>query len=108
MIFLVLYTILCFFFFQLRDLLFFVCIIAVVMIGYGVASRSMVYYPLINGFTTESDGLINPSFDGRSVFRQVIAPVYFFLHGEFGNELDNLDSRSIRYPFVHLYCLILL
>ena len=65
------------------------------MIGYGVASRSMVYYPPINNFTSAEQNPIDLSFDGRSVFRQVISPVYFFLYGEFSDELDNLDSRVI-------------
>jgi hypothetical protein len=80
----------------LKDLLFFIIIIAVVMIGYGVASRSMVYYPIANNFTTATGGFIDTSFDGRSVFRQVLAPVYFLLHGEIIGELNNLDSMCIQ------------
>ncbi|CAF3348541.1 unnamed protein product [Rotaria sp. Silwood1] len=68
-------------------------IIAVVMIGYGVASRSMVYYPRANNFTMETGGSIDNSFDGRSVFRHIIYPVYYFLYGDFGDELTNLDSN---------------
>ncbi len=71
------------------------CIIAIVMAGYGVASRSMVYYPIVNNFTTETGGAIHASFDGRAVFRQVIYPVYYLLYGQFGNELQNLDGMDI-------------
>ena len=76
------------------------------MAGYGIASRSMVYYPIANNFTTETGGFIDTSFDGRSVFRQIAYPVYFFLHGEFGDELSNLDSMYIRCSSDHAYCLI--
>ena len=62
------------------------------MIGYGVASRSMVYYPIANNFTTETNGTIYVDFDGRDVFRQILSPVYYLLYGEFGNETTNLDS----------------
>ncbi|CAF3344944.1 unnamed protein product [Rotaria sp. Silwood1] len=78
---------------EIQDLLFFMVIIAVVMIGYGVASRSMVYYPRANNFTMETGGSINNSFDGRTVFRHIIYPVYYFLYGDFGDELTNLDSN---------------
>jgi hypothetical protein len=71
------------------------CIIAIVMVGYGVASRSMVYYPKANGFTTDSGGSIDTSFDGRSVFRQIVYPVYYLLYGNIGNELNTLDSMYI-------------
>ncbi|CAF4924916.1 unnamed protein product, partial [Rotaria sp. Silwood1] len=79
---------------MLQDLVFFLCIIAVVMIGYGVASRSMVYYPVENGFTTKTNGSIDNSFDGRAVFHQVLYPVYYLLYSQFGNELQNLDNNS--------------
>ncbi|CAF1174559.1 unnamed protein product [Rotaria sordida] len=78
---------------MVKDLLFFMCIIAIVMISYGVASRSMVYYPIVNNFTTETGGPIDTSFDGRNVFRQIIYPVYYLLHGEFGNERLSLESN---------------
>jgi len=80
---------------QLKDLLFFICIIAIAMIGYGVASRSMVYYPIVNNFTTATGGFIDTSFDGRDVFRQILYPVYYFLHGDVRTELENLDSMYI-------------
>ncbi|CAF4270745.1 unnamed protein product, partial [Adineta steineri] len=73
---------------MLKDLSFFMCIIAIVMAGYGVASRSMVYYSnptLFNDTTTDT------SFDGRSIFRQIIYPIYYLIYGEFGKELDDLD-----------------
>ncbi|CAF0878333.1 unnamed protein product [Adineta steineri] len=73
---------------MLKDLLFFLCIIAIVMAGYGVASRSMVYYPNANLFNETSTDI---SFDGRSIFRQIVYPVYYLMYGEFGKELDNLD-----------------
>ncbi|CAF4647243.1 unnamed protein product [Rotaria sp. Silwood1] len=78
---------------MIQDLLFFMVIIAVVMIGYGVASRSMVYYPRANNFTMETGGSIDNSFDGRSVFRHIAYPVYYLLHGEVGDERTSLDSN---------------
>jgi hypothetical protein len=65
------------------------CIIAVVMIGYGVASRSMAYYPNSDLFNDPVD----TAFDGRSIFRQIIYPVYYLMYGQFGNELSNLDRK---------------
>jgi len=62
------------------------------MIGYGVSSRSMVYYPIVNNFTTATGGLIDTSFDGRSIFRQIIYPVYYLMYGEFDDQLSDLDS----------------
>jgi len=62
-------------------------IIAVAMAGYGVASRSMVYYPNADKFN------ITTAFDGRSVFRQILYPVYYLMYGNFGNELSNLDGK---------------
>ncbi|CAF4758130.1 unnamed protein product, partial [Rotaria sp. Silwood1] len=79
---------------MIYDLLFFMCIIGIVIIAYGVASRSMVYYPKVNNFTRETGGPIDASFDGRSVFRQIIYPVYYLLYGEFHTQLDDLDNNS--------------
>jgi hypothetical protein len=62
------------------------------MIGYGVASRSMVYYPIVNGFTTETGGQIDTTFDGRNVFRQILYPVYYLLYGRLDDELNNLNG----------------
>lgn len=66
------------------------CIIAIVMTAYGVASRSMVYYPNPDAF---NNTITDTSFDGRSVFRQIAYPVYYFLYGQMGNELTNLDGK---------------
>ncbi|CAF3724742.1 unnamed protein product [Rotaria sordida] len=77
---------------MMKDLLFFICIIGIVMIAYGIASCSMVYYPKANNFTTETNGSIDTSFDGRSVFRNILYPVYYLLYGQFGTQLDNLDN----------------
>ncbi|CAF0834212.1 unnamed protein product [Adineta ricciae] len=75
---------------MLKDLLFFMCIIAIVMTGYGVASRSMVYYSNADLFPSEN---IDTSFDGRSIFRQIAYPVYYLMYGQFGNELSDLDAN---------------
>jgi hypothetical protein len=72
---------------MLKDLLFFISIIAVTMIAYGVASRSMVYYANSDIFNTTT------AFDGRSVFRQIIYPVYYLMYGNFDNEFSNLDGK---------------
>jgi hypothetical protein len=69
------------------------CIIFIVMTGYGVASRAMVYYPAANGFLIQDGGYIDNRFDGRSIFRQIAYPVYYLMYGELDSELDNLDSR---------------
>ncbi|CAF4917950.1 unnamed protein product [Rotaria sp. Silwood1] len=79
---------------MIYDLLFFMYIIGIVMIAYGVASRSMVYYPKVNNFTRETGGPIDASFDGRNVFRQIIYPVYYLLYEEFHTQLDDLDNNS--------------
>jgi hypothetical protein len=82
------------------------CIIAIVMIGYGVASRSMVYYPVANGFTTATGGTIDTSFDGRSVFHQILYPVYYMMYGQIDNELAALNSMYVRCNSVYILCLI--
>lgn len=69
------------------------CIIAIVMTGYGVTSRSMVYYPHADKF---NDTDIDTSFSGRSIFRQIAYPVYYLMYGEFGNELGNLDGKNLE------------
>lgn len=71
------------------------CIIAVVMIGYGVSTRSMAYYPKENAVVSRGNYPIDPSFDGRNVFRQILYPVYYLMYGEFGTEMSNLDSKRI-------------
>jgi hypothetical protein len=66
------------------------------MAGYGVASRSMVYYPKENDFTTATNGSVDTNFTGRSIFRNIAYPVYYLMYGEFGNELENLDGMYIN------------
>ncbi|CAF3190132.1 unnamed protein product [Rotaria socialis] len=75
---------------MLKDLAFFMCIIAIVMTGYGVASRAMVYYPNANRFNETG---ISIAFNGRDIFRQIAYPVYYLMYGEFGTELDDLDNN---------------
>ncbi len=65
------------------------CIIAVVMIAYGVASRSMAYYP--NPEYNQYD----TSFDGRSIFRQIAYPVYYLMYVDLGNETNYLDGTFL-------------
>jgi hypothetical protein len=60
------------------------------MIGFGVASRSMTYYPNANLFNTT---ITDTAFDGRSVFRQILYPVYYLMYGSFGTELSDLDGK---------------
>ncbi|CAF3549240.1 unnamed protein product [Rotaria socialis] len=66
------------------DLLFFTYIILIVMIAYGVASRTMNSYATIDPLT----------FDGRSVFRNIICPTYYLLDGNIDSELQKLDANS--------------
>lgn len=70
---------------MVKDLFFFTYIILTAMAAYGVASRSMY------SFTTETI-----SFDGRSIFRNIIYPIYYFMYGSFGNELSALDGKKKR------------
>jgi hypothetical protein len=60
------------------------------MIAYGVASRSMAYYPNADKLNITN---FDTAFDGRSIFRQIIYPVYYLMYGQFGNELSNLDGK---------------
>jgi hypothetical protein len=62
------------------------------MTGYGVASRSMVYYPNADKFSGMN---INTEFDGRSILRQVVYPVYYMMHGEVSDERKNLDGKKM-------------
>lgn len=64
------------------------CIIAIVMTGYGVSSRSMVYYSNPDIYKD-----IDTSFNGRSIFRQIAYPVYYLMYGEIGGELGDLDGK---------------
>ena len=52
------------------------------MIAYGVASRAMYSY--------NNDAL---SFDGRSIFRNIIYPTYYLLYEHLENELADLDGK---------------
>ena len=74
---------------KLKDLTFFMFVIAIVMIAYGVASRSMAYYP--NSEFNQYD----ISFDGRSIFRQIVYPVYYLMYVDMGNETTYLDGNEI-------------
>jgi hypothetical protein len=56
------------------------------MIGYGVASRSMYDFSAAN----PSGG--NLTFDGRSVFRQVLYPTYYLMYGSQDDELQVLNG----------------
>ena len=76
------------------------------MTGYGVASRAMTYYPNANGFTRADGGPIDNSFDGRSVFRYIIYPVYYMMYGQISTELEHLDSMYIRCHSDHTYYMI--
>lgn len=67
------------------------------MISYGVASRAIVYYPSVNGFSIESGGSMDTSFDARAVFRNVLYRVYFLIYGEFDDQLTDLDSTYILF-----------
>ena len=71
------------------------------MIGYGVSTRSMAYYPKDNPVVTRGNYPVDTSFDGRSVFRQIMYPVYYLMYGEFGTEFSNLDSKEARNDSVY-------
>ncbi|CAF3516067.1 unnamed protein product [Rotaria sp. Silwood1] len=64
---------------QLQAMAFFVCVLFITIVAYGVTSRAMVYYGTFD-------------FDGRQILMNVIYPQYFFIYGYFGNELTNLDA----------------
>ncbi len=53
------------------------------MTAYGVASRTMYNY--------NNDTL---SFDGRSIFRNLIYPTYYLMYGNVGGELSALDGKE--------------
>lgn len=76
--------------FQLKDLAFFIVILFVVIMGYGVASRSMVYHSADPSFDSEP---FDTSFSGRPIFRQIIYPVYYLLYGDVGSERGGLDCK---------------
>jgi hypothetical protein len=52
------------------------------MTAYGVASRAMYNYN--NQHLT---------FDGRSIFRQIIYPTYYMMYGNIADELNKLDGK---------------
>ena len=55
------------------------------MTAYGVASRAM--------FSSQYNLL---TFDGRSIFRQLIYPTYYLMYGNVGVELEQLDGKLKR------------
>lgn len=90
----------------MKELFYFLGILGVVICGYGVASRSMYFYQIENNLTTARNGTYDTKFDGRNIFRQVIYPVYYFLHGEIGGELEDLDrmyseNKSCRIMLIY-------
>lgn len=56
------------------------------MIAYGVTSRAMYNY----NQNSNTDDL---TFDGRSVFRNIIYPVYYLMYGSTDGELAALDRK---------------
>ncbi|CAF3473511.1 unnamed protein product [Rotaria socialis] len=71
---------------MLIDLFFFIYIILIAMIGYGVASRSMYSFddPTQNDYLT---------FDGRSIFRHILYPTYYLMYGATDTEIGALDQN---------------
>ena len=57
------------------------------MVGYGVASRTMYNY-------NEDPEVDDLTFDGRSVFRHIIYPVYYLMYGSMDSELTALDREN--------------
>ncbi|CAF1306706.1 unnamed protein product [Adineta steineri] len=62
-----------------NDLFLFIIIIVIFIFGYGVASRSMTAYGTIE-------------FKGQNILRDIIYPVYYFVHGSFDNERTQLEA----------------
>ena len=60
------------------------------MAGYGVASRSMVFYPHKEDYVPYN---ASRGFDGRSILRDIAYPVYYLMYGELSGELHNLDRK---------------
>ncbi|CAF4341767.1 unnamed protein product, partial [Rotaria sp. Silwood2] len=79
---------------MMKDLLFFLCILAIVVLAYGTASRSMAYFPTVNNFRIESNCTVDNSFGARSIFRHIIYPVYYLLYGKLNNERRCLDDAG--------------
>ncbi|CAF1532094.1 unnamed protein product [Adineta ricciae] len=65
------------------DLFFFTYIILIAMIAYGVVSRTM--------YTYNNETVL---FNGRSIFRNIIYPVYYLMYGNVGDELTALDENQ--------------
>ena len=65
--------------FQLIDLLFFVCLIAIVMSGYGTSSRAIAYYG-------------NITFTAHGIFHDMIYPVYYLMYSQVDKEVKYLDG----------------
>ncbi|CAF1249047.1 unnamed protein product [Adineta ricciae] len=68
------------------DLSFFIYIIIVAMVAYGVASRAMYNF----NADADSDDL---TFDGRSIFRHIIYPSYYLMYGEVDGDKQALDQN---------------
>ncbi|CAF1203398.1 unnamed protein product [Adineta steineri] len=62
-----------------NDLILFIIVIVIFIFGYGVSSRSMTAYGSID-------------FKGRNIFRDIVYPVYYFVHGSFDNERTQLEA----------------
>ncbi|CAF3741642.1 unnamed protein product [Adineta steineri] len=62
-----------------NDLILFIIVIVIFIFGYGVSSRSMTAYGTID-------------FKGRNIFRDIVYPVYYFVHGSFDNERTQLEA----------------
>ncbi|CAF5037218.1 unnamed protein product, partial [Rotaria sp. Silwood1] len=64
---------------MLKAMAFFISVLFITIVAYGVTSRAMVYYGTFD-------------FDLSQIFTNVIYPQYFFIYGYFENELINLDA----------------
>jgi hypothetical protein len=53
----------------------------IAIFGYGITSRAMTAYGTI-------------AFDGRAFFLKVISPVYYFVLGDFDEELSSLEGKK--------------
>ena len=68
----------------------------VAIIGYAVASRAMYNF----NSDPDTDDL---TFDGRSIFRHLLYPVYYFMYGSFDNELSALDRTNFLFPIQSVF-----
>ncbi|UJR16633.1 hypothetical protein I4U23_003533 [Adineta vaga] len=64
---------------MLKDLIFFACLITIVMSGYGTASRSIAYYG-------------NITFNADGIFHDIVYPVYYLLYIQLDDELTHLEN----------------